>query len=260
MSHPISEILSVLEKAYPYEGKESFDNCGLLVGARNMEASRVLVSLDITDAVIQEAVEKGASLILSHHPLFFAEDLKTVTDDTPIGRKVLNLVTRSIAAICMHTNADAADEGVNDMLADAFGLLDRVSLGGGDSGRIGRVGELPKEWDIDSFAAEVKAVLDAPGVRYLSIGRPVRRLAVGGGACGGMIDLAVNAGADTFLTSDVRYHQWQQAREAGIHLLDAGHFSTENLICRRFYDLLSHAFPDLCLEISQVNRDFCRFV
>ena len=258
----VKDIYQFIDRFAPFSLQEGFDNAGFLVGRSTQEVSRVLTALDITLPVIHEAREMGAQLIVAHHPVIF-HPLKEITDSDPVGERVLLLAENGISAICAHTNLDAVAGGVNDCLAQALGLVNIEQLaqaGEDDRGRpygIGRIGSR-KCRDlvlVPEFAAYVKEQLNAPCVRYHDAGRPVSRVAVGGGSCGSMLADAVAAGCDTFVTADVKHDVFLDAAQLGINLLDAGHFSTENVVMDPLTRALREAFPDLDVCRSTVHKE-----
>ena len=237
----VREIFRELDQWAPFETQMDFDNAGFLVGRGERTVRKILVSLDVTEAVAEEAAEWGAELIVAHHPVIF-HPVKRLTDETPTGRTLLALAERGVAAICAHTNLDAAQGGVNVCLAQALGLTeleqlcqDGVDRNGQPYG-VGRVG-----------------LCHAAGVRFADGGKPVRRVAVGGGSCGSMLSDALAAGCDTFVTADVKYDQFLEAKALGISLMDAGHYATENVVCPKLVQYLSLKFPGIPLKISQVH-------
>lgn len=251
----VNDVLTFLTKKAPVELALGFDNVGLLVGRRNKTLDRVLVSLDITDEVIQEAINMSADLIVSHHPLFF--ELKTVSDQSWTAERALTLAENGIAAICMHTNLDAAEGGVNDALIAALGahyteVLDPES-------RIGRIGSLSAAITLDEFLTRVKFALKGNGLRYHDAGKPVHRIAVCGGSGGSDIPLAYNAGCDTYVTADVKYDQFLEAKHLGINLIDADHFCTENVVVPVLCDWITEAFPVLDIQISRIHGQTAQF-
>lgn len=259
MSTTVAQIYDLINKRAPFHYQLGFDNAGFLVGRRNGAVSHVLVALDITPSVVQEAMDLGAQLIVSHHPVIW-NALKQLTDDTPTGRILLDMIEQGIAAICAHTNLDAVAEGVNDALAQTLGLENVEQLhqdGVDEQGRpygIGRVG-LVSTQGVDAFASLVKQRLGAACVRVVDSGKPVRKVAVGGGSCGSMLADALACGCDTFVTADVKYDVFLEARNCGINLLDAGHFPTENVVCPVVAGWLQEAFPDLQVTVSQRHRE-----
>ena len=254
------EVFDALDRLAPFALQMEFDNAGFLVGDAAAEVDRILVALDITQEVIQEAAQWGAQLIVSHHPVIF-HPLKAVRAEDPVGQRLMLLVRQGIGAICCHTNLDAVQGGVNDCLAQTLGLTGVEQLhpdgvdGSGAPYGIGRVGELPRAMDLPDFLTQVKEGLRANGLRYCAGTGAVRRVAVGGGACGSMLKDAVEAGCDTFVTADVKYDVFLEAKACGIHLIDAGHFPTEDLICPRLVDYLSQTFPAVQVQKSRCHRE-----
>jgi len=242
----VREIFETLNEFAPVSMKMDFDNVGFLVGEADREVRTVLLSLDITDEVIEEATALGAELIVSHHPLFFS--LKTVTDEDATGRKLLKLIKSGISVICMHTNLDAAEGGVNDVLAKKVGIAipELLTIEGYDeSGRpycIGRFGEIGEEMSFADYLNYIKTTLSCNGLRYVSSGKRVNKVAVMGGSGGSEIQLAIKKGCDTYITSDIKYHQFIEAKEAGINIIDAGHFCTENVVIPVLESYLKNKF------------------
>lgn len=219
---------------------EDWDNVGLLVGDGEQDVHKILVSLDITEAVVAEAAEVGADLIVAHHPVMNCtwHKVQNVRCDNAQGRMIMGMIQNGISAICMHTNLDAAEGGVNDILAEKLGLSDLIPL---NEEKIGRVGTLKCENPLVEFLPFVVKSLGCNGLRYRSCGKPVYRVAVGGGACGDYIQNAIALGCDTFVTSDLSYHEFLDTTE--LNLIDAGHFPTENVICPVITERLAKAFP-----------------
>lgn len=242
----VNDIYSFLCGIAPLELQMGFDNAGFLVGHRDAEVKKVLLSLDITGEVIKEAEELGAELIVSHHPVIF-HPLRSVTADGE-GALVMRLVEKRLAAICMHTNLDIAEGGVNDVLIEKLGARCEGAL---DEDGCGRVGELPQEMTMPVFLDFCKKTLGVNTLRYVDAGRPVRHLAVMGGAGGDAMRDALKKGCDTYVTADVKYHQFLDAAELGLNLIDADHFCTENPIIPVLADQLREAFPDIAFHISQ---------
>lgn len=236
----VREIESFLYSWAPRELAESWDNVGLLVGDPEAAVERVLVALDITPQVAEEALERGCQLIVAHHPVMNCawHPVQTVRADDRQGRTLTALLRGGVAAICMHTNLDAAEGGVNDILAERLGLTQPEML---TEEKIGRIGTLKCEIPLVEFTHSVIELLGCNGLRYVDAGRPVHRVAVGGGACGCYIPQAVAAGCDTFVTSDLKYNDFLDTE--GLNLIDAGHFPTENVVCPALRDRLQSAFP-----------------
>lgn len=251
----VCDIYENLCELAPVETQMSFDNAGFLLGHSEEEVKNVLLALDITDAVIDEAMETGAELIVSHHPLIFGA-LKSLTDIGP-GRKALRMAENHIAAICMHTNLDIAQGGVNDVLIKLLGAEALEAL---DEENCGRIGELSKPVALEEFLEKSKYCLNAKGIRYYNAGKPVKRFAVMGGSGADDIATAYSKGCDTYLTADIKYHQFQTAQELGINLIDADHFSTENPIIPVLAARLASAFPDVSFHVSQKHEALIDFI
>ena len=255
----VGQVLTFLESFSPYELAESWDNVGLLCGDRTQEVTRVLCALDVTEPVVEEAAALGAQLIVAHHPVIFTK-VSRVTADDATGRILRAAIKQDIALICMHTNADCAQGGVNDALASALFLTGVESMGAGDNGMLGRVGDLPRTMQPREFALYVKECLRAGGVRFCDGGKPVSRVAVGGGACGKMMDDALAKGADAFVIGDCSYDLMQRAQSLGLTLADAGHFPTENPIAAVFAERIKQTFPALVVGVSARHADCIQFV
>lgn len=245
----VGDILDFLSQIAPVDLKMDFDNVGLLIGRRKAEVKTCLTTLDITLDAVGEAVDAGAELVVSHHPLFF--ELKSITDDDVTGRRLLALAENRISAICMHTNLDAAEGGVNDCLAAALGLKVLSPLD--EAEKIGRICLAP-ETDFNTFLRYTCAALSARGLRYYDAGRPVRNVGVCGGAGGNYLAKAFRAGCDTYVSSEIKHHQMYEAAELGMNIIDAGHFPTENVVTAPLTEKLANEFPDVRFEMSGLCR------
>lgn len=254
----VKDIFGFLNDMAPVKTKMDFDNVGILVGHSENKVNKVLTALDITDDVIDEAIEKGADLIVSHHPMFFS--LKSVSDADPVGRRILKMISNGISAICMHTNLDAAEGGVNDVLAEKAGIKEPEMLtidGYDESGKpycIGRFGEIEEETEFSDYLGFIKKQLNCGGLRYCYGGKKVKRVAVMGGSGGSEIELAVKNGCDTFVTADVKYHQFLDARDVGINIIDADHFCTENVIIPVLAEKTQNKFSEIDVFVSKKHR------
>lgn len=260
----VADILRFIETIAPPYMAESWDNVGLLCGRGDRPVKRILVALDPFRSVIDEAIAAKADLIVTHHPLIFGEDLKAVNTATETGRCLLTLIENGIAAINAHTNLDMAPGGVNEVLANKLALVNiRVAdpSGTDEAGRewgLIRMGEVPEQ-PLDAFLNRVKTLLGCEGLRYADGGKPVHKVCVGGGSCGGYLTEAARLGCDTFVTADVKYNQFRTAYELGVNLIDAGHFHTENPTMPILAQKLRAAFPEVEVIFSENHRDVMRF-
>ena len=236
----VNDVTQMMFRWAPPELAMDWDNVGLLVGRGDREVHRVLVALDVSPDVAAEAAETGTDLIVSQ--------------DTRLGGLLTELVKRDISAVCMHTNLDAAEGGVNDCLACTLGLQDTKPL---NEEKIGRIGTLSCEKPLEQFLSDVVKLLSCNGLRYRDGGRPVHRVAVGGGACGEYIPQAIAQGCDTFVTSDLRYNDFLDTQ--GLNLIDAGHFPTEDVVCQEIVRRLRETFPELEVTKSAVHGDAVKF-
>lgn len=236
----------------PQELAMEWDNVGLLIAGAPREVKRILVSLDVTQEVAEEALQRGADVIVSHHPVMNCawHPVQTLREDNPQGKLLRTLVKNDLSVICMHTNLDAAEGGVNDILAQKLGL---TQIGLLNEEKIGRIGTLSCDLPLEQFLQTVVKSLGCHGVRYISGSGTVRKVAVGGGACGEYIPQAIAQGCDTFVTSDLRYHDFLDTH--GLNLIDAGHFPTEYVICAAIIDYLRAAYPTIDIISSTAHRE-----
>ena len=259
----VADILKFIETLAPRTMKMDWDNVGLLCGSRSTPVTKILVALDPFENVCDEAAAWGAELIVTHHPIIF-QAMKSVTDETSIGRGLTTLIRHGISAVNAHTNLDCAPGGVNDVLAKTLGLQsirvitpNGVDTEGREWGLL-RMGET-EEQSLETFLAAVKEALNCDGLRFVDGGRPVRKVAVGGGACASGLREAFDAGCDTFVTADIKYNQFWDAHDLGVNLIDAGHFATENPVVSVLAERIAAAFPEVTVKISDSHRDCMKF-
>ncbi len=253
----IRELYAFLEEQLPRTLSCDWDNDGLMCCADDTKTvKKALVALDITDAVTEKAIREGYDLIVSHHPLIF-HPLKAVRPGDAVANKVIKLLTNGVAAMSFHTRLDAVTGGVNDVLANALGLENVVPFG--ENGEtIGRIGTLPTPTTLAAFAERYKNLTGCPYVLVSDAGRPVYRVALLGGGGAGDLPAAMAAGADTYLTGDLRHDQLTEAPERGVNLLRGEHFYTENPVCERIRELLLQADPTITVDI--VNSNPAKFI
>ncbi len=253
----LSKIIEELELIAPSEAKCSWDNVGLLVGDEAQRISRVFVCLDITSENVSQAVEFGADLIVSHHPLIF-EPMKSITENTVTGGIVRTLIQNNISAFCMHTSFDIADGGMNDLLAHRLGLENvrkfTVDECIGEDGEpldgIGRVGVLARPMLLSDFLEHVKAQLGSAALKYCgNFNETVQTVALCSGSGGSEMYAAYHSDADVYVTADLKHDHGRIAREIGLNIVDAGHFETENIICGFLTEVFANRFPEL--EVKQ---------
>lgn len=239
----VTHIYDAIDRLAPFWLTMDFDNTGILVGDRNREVSCALLALDCTPAVVEQARQLGAQLIVTHHPVIF-HPLKRVNEDAV----VYQLIRSDIAVISAHTNLDIAQGGVNDALASAIGLRDcrGLELLNEQTGAwLGRIGTLPEPLFPEAFAAHVKSCLNAASVKFAAAPRAIHTVALCSGSGADCLDAAISAGADALLTSEVKQHEYLAAAAAGISIFDAGHFDTEDIVIEPLRDYLAKEIPDV---------------
>ena len=247
----IQDIIVAIEEFAPRDWQEPWDNAGVQVGCDlERECTGVLLTLDVSEVAVSEAVRAGANLIVSHHPLIFAE-LKAITEATPVERTVREAILNGIVVYSAHTNMDAAPGGVNGKLAEMLGLRDVEPLVPGlqraERGRVGMgaIGSLPEAMEVERFLDRIKEVIGIPHLRHSALAtKTVQRIALCGGNGTEFIGVALERGAELYLTSDIKYHQLFDAGAAGLlTLVDGGHYQTERHVVELFYALISKKFP-----------------
>ena len=239
----VTHIYDAIDRLAPFWLTMDFDNTGILVGDRNREIACALLALDCTPAVVEQARQLGAQLIITHHPVIF-HPLKRVNEDAV----VYQLIRSDIAVISAHTNLDIAQGGVNDALASAIGLRDcrGLELLNEQTGAwLGRIGTLPEPLFPEAFAAHIKACLNASSIKFSAAPRAIRTVALCSGSGADCLDAAISAGADALLTSEVKQHEYLAAAAAGISIFDAGHFDTEDIVIEPLRDYLAKEIPDV---------------
>ncbi|MGY0372387.1 Nif3-like dinuclear metal center hexameric protein [Clostridium sp. JNZ J1-5] len=234
MSLKVKDIKNIVEKMAPVNLKESYDNVGLMVGDLNKEITSILLALDCTLDVIREASEKGCNLIFTHHPLLFIKP-SSITYETLSGRKINELIKNDINLYSAHTNLDAAEDGINEILMKMLGFNDYITMelspnrnSKENKSGIGRIAALNEPVTLISLCNKVKETLNIPYLRYAGEDlMGISKVAVVNGSGQDYFSLAKNMGADCIITGDTTYHYVSDYSEDGIGIIDAGHFGTE---------------------------------
>lgn len=254
-------VMDVMERIAPKKLAEDWDNPGLLVGSPNDEVRRVLVCLDVRETIVKRAAAEDFQMIVAHHPVIF-RGLKKLRTDLPDGRLLGALLRAGVAVFAAHTNLDSVEGGVNDVLAARIGLNPETiaPLGHADelSESLGRVGKLPAPMEARAFAEQVKKGLGAINIRFVSGGdHPVKKVGLCSGSGAEFIERAALLGCDAFVTGDVRYHDAQRAAALGIHVVDAGHFATEQPVVEILAKRLAEELGDKVEIVADAAaRDF----
>ena len=244
----VQDFYRFIDSFAPFSSALSFDNPGLLAGDPEKEVKTVLLSLDIPVYVALEAAERGSDLVISHHPVIF-HPLRCLTPE----ESAYHLVRNGIAAICAHTNLDAADGGVNDVLCEKTGLSDISYFSPEGEPQIGRIGYFPGELSARDFALLVKEKLGSNRVDFADAGRKVRKIAVVSGSGGEYLFEAQRQGCDTLLTGEAKYHHFPEAVERGVNLIAAGHYATENPVIDMLKKAVETQFPEIVFLVSERN-------
>ena len=255
----LKEVLDALERFAPLPLQESWDNAGLQIGLTGAdEVSGALLCLDITEEIIDEAVDRGFNLVVSHHPLLF-RGLKQITTDNPVQRTVVKAIRSGVAIISMHTNLDSAWGGVNHRIAEQLGLSDVHFLGKKDCGGVeagnGVLGTLANPFSASDFIAHVKNRMEAKvAICNELLRRPVKTVAICGGAGDFLLPEAIAEGADAFITGEMHYHQYQ-GHEQQLQIVVIGHYETEHFTAHLLRDQLHEALPQLPTAVAATMRN-----
>lgn len=245
----IKEIVCALERFAPLPLQESYDNAGLQVGLTEVEASGALLCLDVTEEVIQEAVDLGCNMVVAHHPLLF-RGVKRVSDTTQVERCLRLAVKNDICIYAAHTNLDNAEDGVNYKMAEKLGLMDVVPLEGG-----GVLGYLMAEEDSLAFLQRVKDVFRVESLQHNELlRRPIQSVALCGGAGSFALDAAIEQEADAFLTGEMGYHQFF-GHEQQIQIGVMGHFQSEQFTTEIFQQIIGECAPQLPVFVTGINTN-----
>ena len=242
----VRELYEKISDRIPENLREEWDNDGIMCSADDLtEVKRALITLDVTDEVVDYAVDNGFDLIVSHHPLIF-KPLSSIDPENHISRKVIKLIQGGISVISLHTRADKVKGGVNDCLARILGLADIEPFG---DDCLGRIGHLEAETSIEEFAARVKSALGIDKLIVSDAGNPVYSVALVGGDGKGYVNDALMMGADTYLSGRIGYNVMEEAAEIGINLIEAGHYATEFPVTSFIAHLINKIEPKITTEI-----------
>ena len=246
----VKDIIKVIEDFAPLSIQESWDNSGLCVGSYDAPVTSVLMGLDCTPELVDEAIECGADMIVTHHPLIFS-GLKKITPDDQVGAAVIKAIKAGISIYAAHTSADKVIAGVSGAMAARLGLQNVTILDeDGEGTGLGVVGDLPEPLTSEEAIAFVK---ERFGLKAMRTSRPlegkISRVAMCGGSGGSLIKAAMSSGAQLYLTGDVSYHNFF-TRE-GFMVMDIGHYESEIEIVDILFSLLRKNFPTFAVRITQ---------
>ncbi|MEG1935639.1 MAG: Nif3-like dinuclear metal center hexameric protein, partial [Rikenellaceae bacterium] len=235
---------------------ESYDNTGLLIGDREAETSKLLVCVDVTEEIVEEAKRVGADMILSHHPLIFS-GLKSLTGASYIERCVVEIIRSDMALYCSHTSIDAAYGGVSHMAASMLSLsnvkvLEPTHV---DGEGFGVIGEIATKERFSDFLPKLKTIFDAPIIRHTAPHKElVKTIAFCGGSGSSLISRAISLGADLYISADFKYHDFFMA-EKRITIADIGHFESEKMVIEIFCNIISKKYPTFVIYKTKINSN-----
>ena len=263
MMYKVSDIIGLITDVAPLHWQESYDNSGLLIGDSNAMIDKALLTLDVTEQVIDEAIENSYHLIISHHPLIF-KGIKNILNDNTLGRIITKAIKHDISIAAMHTNLDNSYVGVNNVLATNIGLKGLQILrpnnvqNTGDEAQMtgsGMIGEFEEAMSESDFLKLIKEKLNVGALRHSELlGKPIKKVALCGGSGAFLINDAKRCGADVYLTADVKYHEFFDA-DNEILIVDAGHFETEQFTKQLIADIILKKNPKFAVRISSVKTN-----
>lgn len=257
----VLDIAKAIENAAPKTLMEDYDNIGMMVGDENKEVKKVLLSLDCTKEVIQEAININSDLIITHHPLIFKKPKNIIVGDL-LGDKVITLIKEDIALYSCHTNLDSTKGGINETLVSMLGFNSDQIIEPKeykDCG-IGRLVRLKEEISLCDIIKLIKEKLNTNNMRIVKGSEKVKVLAIINGSGQDLFYSAKNLGADCIITGDTTYHFASDFKEMGISIIDAGHFSTEYLAFLKTLEFLNEEFKDVQFIASEKCSDPYEFV
>lgn len=251
----VQDIIDILEAFAPSATQEPWDNAGLCIGSPRQPVHGVLVGFDCTKALIDEAVARGADMVVTHHPLIFG-GLKRIDPEDPVGAAVIAAVRQGVAVYAAHTNADKAPEGVNTLMAARLGLVDPHPL---DESGLAWIGQLPEPMDGPAFCAYVKARFSLTALRCSAPVAQVVTVATSCGSGSSFAEKAYAAGAEAFVTGDVSYHHFFAPE--GRMIVDIGHYESEIDIVAKFVSVLQKKLPTfaVCTTHEKQNNPVYHF-
>lgn len=264
----IADLIANFEAWAPPTWQENWDNCGWQIEPGILDApAHVLVCLTPTLKVMTEAIslqqaDTPVNLIFAHHPLIFSP-LKSICKGDAVGEMVRLGMTHGMGVYSAHTNFDQVADGTADVLAQILGLVEVAPIVSTQPGvGYGRVGNLPEPMTLQQLLAQIQAALIPPDVIYspeANLSQTIERLAVLGGSGASFIGDVVKTGAQAYLTSDCKFHQFQEARDRGLVLIDAGHYGTERPACARLVEKLRQMGAPW-VQLSAQDEDFRQFL
>lgn len=266
MEVKVNDIISYMEELAPVSMAEEWDNSGFLIGNRDGFTDAIVLSLDFNEASIEKAIEVGAKLIITHHPVFL-QPLKSINTDDALGRRIIRAIENGISVYSAHTNLDYAKGGTNDELFRILELTNKIGFVPSAKNpdiAMGRIGNLPYEMSLEDFSAYIGQKLGTNLIRYTGDGSKIIRkiaLCTGAGAGNVFFYTAIEKGCDAYLTSDIKYHQALDALDMGLPLIDATHYATEVIVSKSLKKYLEGMFlkDNIDLKIYELEENLQPF-
>ena len=262
----VSDVIAAIEAIAPLRYQDEWDNSGLQVGFCQDEVKGVLVCLDVTEEIVDEAIRKGCNMIVSHHPLLF-HSLKQVSDSTYQQRCVTKAIKEGIAIYSAHTSLDNARGGVNFKIAELIGLQDlrwlepKPECGAHSNGAecgSGLIGTLPAPEQPEAFLERLQNTFKVKALRHSEPGsKPIRKVALCGGAGAFLMGKAIQEDADCFISGEFHYHDYFETD--GMMLIELGHYQSEQFTKDLLREILGKALPDLRIEMTQIDTNPIRY-
>ena len=250
----ISNVMEILNEWAPEADAQEWDNVGLLVGSKEDELTGILVALDVTTAIANEAKDSGSNLIITHHPIIFNPLYSLRRDEYPAS-VIVQLIKNDLSLYTMHTNLDIAETGVNESLAEKLKLKQIKPFDDPELGAFGRIGELQSEVRMEDFLKELKSVLKVESLTYKGdIGQSIKKVAISSGAGGSFIEMAIRMNADVFVSSDVKHSNWLEAGDR-IALVNAGNFESEEVVLDSIIDKLGRRMNGVDISIRRAKSE-----
>lgn len=255
----VKDIIEIIEDFAPVYLKEDFDNVGLMVGDREKEVKRILLSLDCTLEVIEEAKKKDVDLIITHHPLLFKKP-SSITTETLVGKKIIELIKNDISLYSSHTNLDSASGGLNETIVNILGYESKELIEVNKNARnanegLGRFIRLDEAIALEDLVRQVKEKLNINGLKVVRASEEVKNIAVINGSGSSFFDLAYKRGADCIITGDTTYHFASDYKEMGVSIIDTGHFLSEWIVFLEVLNKLQDKLKEVEIIVSEHSED-----
>ena len=257
----VNQILKLIQSIAPFENSDSWDNTGLIIGNGSKIVNRVLFALDLTEEILDEAIEEGFELIVTHHPIIF-NPIHKITSDSRIGRLILKTIQNDLSVISAHTNLDKSfDNGINRYIADQYDLKNlEILIPETDTIGYGVVGTLSQPLDFDFFIEKTKSIFNTGHIKASNINssRKVSKLAISSGASADFIKSAIASRSDVFITSDLKYHEYQSVIGTDLILVDVGHYESESIFLEALKDhmdaLIQQQDYDVFTKVTETEK------